>query len=122
MCGGGPTVHTITISASNANPKPPTLTDEKGLTSSTDEGDRNFTTLVSNGQLVKWVKGGDVTDITGINQESGSNLFTAGPAKQSDGSWLGTIGNLAANSQESYSISYTVNGQNYTQDPKLKMH
>ena len=121
MCGG-PTVHTITISATNANPSPPTLSDEKGLTSSTSEGDKNFTTQVANGQVVKWVKAGDITAINAITKDGGTNLFQSGPAQQADGSWMGVIGDFPSTSDESYSIQYTVNGTLYTQDPRLKMN
>ncbi len=121
MCGSNTTVITITISATNANPFPPTISD--GVhTTSTEIDDENLVTSVKPGYEVVFKKAGDITNITAITETDGTNVFSTLPTQQPDGSWKGTIGNFPANSEESYSISYLVNGTSYTQDPKLQIN
>ena len=124
MCGG-PTTHTITVSATTSKPKPPTITDDEGNVGSTQSGNQGLTTMVSNGNIVKWVKAGNITSIDNVYYSGESNVFASGPMKKPDGSWQGVIGNFASGTEEEYTIQYTVAGapdNPYTQDPKLKMH
>lgn len=124
MCGK-PTTHTITVSATTGNPAPPTISDDEGNRGNTLTGDRDLTTQVSNGNIVKWVKGGDIASIDSVVYTGGSNLFASGPSQNKDGSWQGVIGNLPSGTEEEYTIRYTVNGATgnpYSQDPKLRMH
>jgi hypothetical protein len=72
--------------------------------------------------VIVFRKTGDITDITGISQEGGMNVFSTLPTRQADGSWQGVIGSFAPNSEESYTINYVVNGITYSQDPKIKIN
>lgn len=123
MCGGTPTVK-ISISASSKTPFPPTLNDGSH-SSTTEQGDVDFVTLVSAGSNIQFTVGGDISAITAITYTGENNVFKTMPTKQSDGSWQGVIGDFAADTEESYSITYTVNGapnNPYTQDPKIRIN
>ena len=110
---------TITFSATNANQFPPTITDGT-LTTSTESDDRNLTTDVGVGDTVIFQKGGDITSIDAITKTDGSNLFSTMPTARNG--WTGVIGSLASTTEESYSVTYTIGGVPYVQDPKLRMH
>ena len=73
---------------------------------------------------VIWVTAGDITDIDSITPKSSSpNLFTIKPYRRLNGTWWGRIdANATINAIESYQIKYTVNGVQYTQDPKIQIH
>ena len=123
MCGK--TTHTITVSATTSKPEPPTITDDEGNVGSTQTGNRNLATLVSKGNIVKWVKGGDIATIENVYYSGESNVFLSGPKQNQDGSWQGVIGDFEPNTEEEYTIDYTVTGapnNPYSQDPKLRMH
>lgn len=119
MCGS--TTVTITISATNANPFPPTISDGTNV-ASTQTGDENLTTSVKSGYIVVFKKGGDIGGITGIYETGGSNVFSTLPTLQPDGTWKGVIGNFPPNTVESYGISYTVGAITYNQDPKIAIN
>lgn len=122
MCGSGPSTTTITItfSATKDNPFPPTISD--GVHSSnTGPGDTAFVTSVKRGNNVVFKKDGDISSFTCLKATSG-NVFSDPPAPQPNGSWQGVIGNFGDNTEESYSITYVVNGTSYTQDPKLQIN
>lgn len=123
MCGGTPTV-TITISASSETPYPPTIDDGTTRTSTVD-GDKNLVTLVNSGSNMVFKFSGDISAITAINETDGTNVFKSPPTRNDDGSWQGTIDSLPVGTEESYSITYMVNGapdNPYTQDPKIKIN
>lgn len=124
MSGGNsttPTTHTITVSATIADPAPPTLSDDEGHNAHTAAGDAAMTTTVGPGDTVIWVKGGNISSLDDIVETAGTDLFSTNPAKQANGTWQGIVGALASGTEESYSISYTVGGLSHTQDPKLQM-
>jgi len=86
-------------------------------------GDGSITTTVHEGDTVIWklTSNGGITAITNIYPKTGSeNIFSTNPAKQDDGSWLGTVANVISGS-ESYSIDYTIGEDSYTDDPKLQV-
>jgi hypothetical protein len=116
------TTHTINISATNDNPTPLVISDDEGHSANTDVGDQNLTTEIEPGDIIVWVKGGDITSIDAITEKAGTNLFSVDPGPQSNGTWQGTVGDQPSETEESYSITYTVDGAQHTQDPKLKMH
>lgn len=116
-----PTTHTIYINATIADPFPPHLSDDEGHNASTQEGDKNMTTIIEPGDTIIWRTSGDITSLQEITEAGGTNLFSTNPAQQADGSWSGVVGNMDSGIEE-YNISYIVdNGMFYTQDPKLKM-
>lgn len=121
MCGTSNSV-TIVVSATLANPFPPTISDGTTV-GSTESGDENLTTNVGAGYTVTIKKAGDIAAINNIYPHSDSpNLFSSGPSLQSDGSWVGVIGLLTKGTIESYNIDYTVGGKLYTQDPKIQLN
>lgn len=130
MCGGNnptpptPTIvtHTLTVGASVAIPFPPTLTNESGFTSITEEADQNTTTVVSPGDIVIWKKSGNISSIDAVTETGGSDVFSIDPALQPGGTWKATVGTMPSGTVESYSITYTIAGVTYTQDPKLRMN
>lgn len=119
MCGS--TTVTITISATNANPFPPTISDGTNV-ASTQMDDDNLTTAVKSGYIIVFKKAGDIGGITGIYETGGSNVFSTQPTLQPDGTWKGVIGPFPANTIESYGISYTVGAVTYNQDPKIMIN
>lgn len=121
MCGGTSPTVTILIGATSNTPYPPAITDGTNI-SSTEEGDTDFTTGVTSGTNVIFKKTGAISAITAINYTGNTNLFSSGPTLQADGTWKGVIGNMQAGSIETYSISYMVDGNTYTQDPKIEIN
>jgi len=121
MCKTDPTTVTITISATKANPFPPTISDGVSVGSKQTEDD-NLTTNVKSGYIVVFQKGGDIGGITGIYETGGSDVFSTDPQLQPDGTWKGIIGAFPANTIESYGISYTVDAVTYNQDPKIRIN
>ena len=119
MCNN-PTVHTLTVGATIAQPFPPTLANDQGFTSITEPADQNTTTFVLPGEVMTWKPSGDITSIDNIIETGGENVFSVNPTKQKDGSWSGTIGAFSGE-EETYSIIYTVNGTSYTQDPRIRV-
>ncbi|GGW44450.1 RICIN domain-containing protein [Arenibacter certesii] len=120
--------NTITISATTKNPTPLVIHDDEGDSSHTHHGDDELTTKVTNGDTVIWQFEGDISCIDNVferpRKDKKNDLFRMDPMRQrapKDGIWLGVIGSLPPGSEESYAITYTVNGKHYTQDPKLKM-
>lgn len=116
------TTHTISVSATIADPFPPTLSDDEGHGAHNELGDQNFTTLVNAGDTIIWQKGGNISSLDAITETGGSDLFSTNPARQPNGTWKGIVGNLPSNTEEDYNIAYTVGGLSHTQDPKLKMN
>ncbi|MBZ0326312.1 MAG: hypothetical protein K8F54_01790 [Altibacter sp.] len=122
MCNGGPTKIIVTVSATTANPAPPGLSD--GVTSLPIGGgnDAAFTTVVVAGQQIQFVPAGDITEITAIQEGSGSDIFKTDPTAANN--WTGVIGSLPASDTREYTIFYNVKGapgNPYRQDPKLQM-
>ena len=87
------------------------------------EGDGSITTLVDPGDTVVWeiVSGSGITAINDIYKKEGSlSLFSTGPSADANGTWSGVI-SANAKGEESYSIKYTVGGNQYVDDPQLKV-
>lgn len=81
--------------------------------------DESIVTDVHPGDTVKWKITEGIDAITGIHPKNGSqNIFSNGPAKTEDGSWVGTVGR-SASGKELYSIDYTINGMAFKDDPEL---
>lgn len=82
-------------------------------------GTGNIITDVRAGDTVKWVITEGIDEITGIHPKNGSqNIFSSGPIKNEDGSWMGTVGK-SASGRELYSIDYTIGGMALRDDPEL---
>ncbi len=114
--------HTVTVSATTANPFPPSLSDDEGNNANTGPGDAAMTTLVGPGDSVSWQRAGDVSSLDNIFEPTGTDLFIIDPSKEDDGTWVGIIGSMPPGSEEAYSITYSVAGvQQPTQDPKLRV-
>lgn len=128
MCGPTPpppipTKVNLTVGASTAIPFPPTLTDDSGFTSITEEGDTNTISLVNPGNIMIWKISGDITRITAITETGGQDVFSTNPTEQADKTWQGVVGNFPVGSSGTYSISYTVKGfeEIFTQDPIIQI-
>ena len=119
MCGSKSV--TIVVSATAASPFPPTISDGTSV-GSTEEGDENLTTNVGSGYTVVIKMAGDISAINNIYATNGTNLFSSGPTRQSDGSWSGVIGSLHKGTVEKYIINYNVGGNTYIQDPKIMIN
>lgn len=109
---------TITISATSDAPFPPTIADPVNRTSTND---KNFVTDVKAGDTVIFQKGGDITEIIAITDNTKTCVFASGPNQQADGTWKGTIKSNSED-EESYTITYSVGGTIYSQDPKIKIN
>ena len=119
-----PTKINLTIGASTQIPYPPTLANDSGFASITEEADQNTTTLVSPGNVMTWKMTGDITQINAITETGGDAVFSTDPAPQPDGTWQAVVGNFPAGNTQTYSIIYTVKGapnNPYTQDPKISV-
>jgi len=86
-------------------------------------GDNSITTNVNPGDTVTWQlkSGGGITKLTGISEKDepgNQNIFSSGPTKVSDTEWQGTV-SVSALGNESYCIDYEIDGQPYSDDPKL---
>lgn len=114
--------HTITVSATVATPKPPTLSDEKGNVSNTEEGDLNFTTPVGPGDVIMWQKDGNISSLDNVFETGGKDIFIIDPSKENNGTWVGIVGSMDSGAEEEYSITYKVGGNTFTQDPKIAMN
>jgi len=112
------TTITITISATAAKPYPPTISDGT-LTVSDEPKDKALVTAVSTGNVVHFVKAGAITKIEIVEKPVSQDLFSVNPTAAND--WKGTIGSFGKNSEEAYSINYTVGGVDYSLDPRLRM-
>jgi len=127
--------HTIWIYAKKDLPYPLSISDDEGHLSTTESASKELTTELVNGDLVKWVIHplSDITAIVNI-EESKTKIYDMkvvlpifktlpAPTNDGDGSWSAEMqmpdNYIKATSE--YTITYTVNGQNYTQDPKLQI-
>lgn len=121
MCGGSRTTTiNIVITATKDNQYPPALSD--GNNTSTGSGDEKFTTVVTGGTVVNFIKAGDITSIDNVFYSGENKVFSSGPNQQKDGSWQGVIANLPNGTEEAYTIVYTVAGNQYKQDPKIRVN
>lgn len=129
-----PETHTIVVSATTENPHP--LTISSGTSSSTTEdGDKNFTTKVNVGDTVIWkiAEGCDITSIKTVQEtfpsKNNNNLFSETPSIGDSTTKTGKIGGFYAKNKahEQYTIYYNVSGATlppgnpYSQDPRLQM-
>ncbi len=123
MCTPNPTIVTLTIGATTADPFPPTLTDASGFTSITEPADQKTTTLVNPGNLMVWKMSEDITSIK-IIEKPGQDIFSVDPAAQPNGTWQATVGNFPKGNERDYDIIYTVKGDptTYTQDPRIRIN
>ncbi len=129
MCGPTPppptpTKISLTIGATTQIPYPPTLANDSGFTSITEDADKNTITLVSPGDIMIWKMTEDVIEINAITENEGNDVFSTNPTKQSDGTWQAVVGNFPPGNTQSYSITYTVKGieGTFTQDPIMKIN
>lgn len=129
MCGPTPppptpTKISLTIGATTQIPYPPTLANDSGFTSITEDADKNTITLVSPGNIMIWKMTEDVIEINAITENEGNDVFSTNPTKQSDGTWQAVVGNFPPGNTQSYSITYTVKGieGTFTQDPIMKIN
>ena len=84
-------------------------------------GTDNIITDVHAGDTIQWVIRDGIDEITGIYPKNGSqNIFSSGPAKTEDGSWVGTVDESVSGS-ELYSIDYKIGASAFTDDPELKV-
>lgn len=124
MCGPQPTKISLTIGATTAKPYPPTLTNDSGFTSITEDGDENTITLVSPGNIMIWKMSEDIIQINAVTETGGDDVFSKDPALQPDGTWQAVVGTFPSGNQQSYSITYTVKGapkNPYKQDPYMRI-
>lgn len=125
MPNPNPPDHIIVISATAVKPHPLTITE--GTTSSTTEdGDKNFTTEVSSGDTVQW-QIDSASDISAISSISVVRPFFS-QLPNSGNQWTGRIGTSnGSKATDTYAIGYNVTGATlppgnpYTQDPIIKM-
>ena len=103
-----------------------------------NDGDNDITTIVDVNDVVEWVV--DTTPPNGArpihsiekvykkpgNDPGNVSLLTAEPARQSDGSWTGTVVSTSPgkDKQQKYNIDYkrTAGDDTQTCDPKLQMN
>lgn len=123
--------HVINISATTANPTPLVINDDENHSANTDEGDRNLTTDVKIGDTIRWRHGGNIIEIVTIIGDPHKDICDPDPARQDDGSWLGTVKQNAPLDDAEYGIKYTVAGhfeedgktlKPFIQDPKIRVH
>jgi hypothetical protein len=115
-----PTIN-ILISATLGTPFPPAISDGTHIVYSEND-DTNLVTDAKAGYNIIFKKAGDISSIEGITETGGSNVFSTPPTLQADGTWKGVIGAFPPNTEESYNITYIVNGQTYNQDPKIRIN
>ncbi len=114
----------LTIGATTQKPFPPTLANDSGFTSITEDADKKTVTMVNPGDIMIWKMTEDVIEINAINEDKGDDIFSTNPSKQPDGTWQAVVGNFSRGNSRSYSIVYTVRGapdNPYTQDPIMKI-
>ncbi|WP_273273549.1 RICIN domain-containing protein [Maribacter polysiphoniae] len=119
--GASPNIHTVTVSATIANPIPPSLSDDEGHQANTGPGDAAMTTEVGAGDTVKWVKGGNISSLDNVFETAGTDLFIVDPSQENNGAWVGIVGTMPPGSEEEYNITYKVGGKTYTQDPRIRV-
>ncbi len=116
--------HTIKIDLGgyNANNQPwlKISVDGGSWTTSSSE-DEELVTEVIAGQSVQFVisSGSPITSIDAIIDKSadGFDIFKVDPTESN--AWTGIIGTVKG--EEPYAIEYTLNGRQYTEDPKMRM-
>jgi hypothetical protein len=114
--------HYIYVRATKEKPSPPIIYDDEGNFGETEETDKELTTNLGPGDTVVWVKKGDVEKIDKIDVNSGQDIFIVDPEPQDDGTWQATtVGDLQPGATCEYLINYTVDGQPYSQDPKIRL-
>lgn len=113
--------HTVTVSATIQNQFPPSLSDDEGHQADTADGDKNMATIVGPGDVITWQKGGNISSLDNVFKSAGTDLFIVDPSQEMDGTWVGIVGSLPSGTEEAYSITYTIQGNSHTQDPKLIM-
>jgi hypothetical protein len=123
-------LHVITISATKEKPHPITMTDDEGHSGHTTREDERFTTSVDPGDTLNWVisEGCAISEIEKIKVEEpglDKEVFAKDPYQNEEGVWEA----VAANKNQAindavaqYTISYIVDGKEYTEDPRIKMH
>ena len=95
--------------------------------------DVDFTTLVSNGDTIRWQgisssSDSDQVNIVSINYRGGQNVLGQNVIRGENGVVTAVVQNAEVGQEEKYAISFTVfnNGEQrngtYTIDPKLKIH
>jgi len=113
--------HTITVSATIQDQFPPNLSDDEGHQADTADGDKNMVTLVGPGDVITWQKGGNISSLDNVFETAGTDLFIVDPSQENNGTWVGIVGSLPAGTEEDYSITYTIQNNSYTQDPRIQI-
>ncbi len=143
--------HVITISATKENPLPLTISDDEGHNASTTQDDHDLTTDFQVGDDIIWkVKdGSDITSIDAINFVPIIPADANGPTKGRPYTLLlippgnddltmkiwsakidmpdevppGVPGSKHVTSlPESYTITFTIDGKQYTEDPRIRIN
>ncbi|TRX56109.1 hypothetical protein FNH22_17165 [Fulvivirga sp. M361] len=93
----------------------------------TGEGTSELHINASPGDKIIWratsINQSDTIDLSEFVDNSGQ-VFSPAPTKNtSDGSWSGTVGNFPADTTESYTFRFKINGgsQKYSWDPEIKI-
>jgi Inclusion body protein len=92
---------------------------------STGEGSTELVTIAPAGSTLVWratsINPAFSVEITSIHRSSSTDVFTAPPAQQADGSWSAILGNFGSGSQETYQIMVASGGNTYTWDPFVSL-
>ncbi|MBT31977.1 MAG: hypothetical protein CMO01_20145 [Thalassobius sp.] len=87
-------------------------------------GDSSITTAVVNGEKVVWklAKNSGIDQIDNVfKKHTSQDIFSTDPAENAEGKyWEGMISETSKGS-EGYNISYSINGEEYTDDPELEV-
>lgn len=82
-----------------------------------------ITALPKPGELVVWIAGDNIDQITDIRLDSGTEIFAMPPMSMDGGSaWVGRVSSTAlAGAEAKYDIFYSVGGIVKELDPKVKV-
>ena len=127
--------HIITLFATKEKPTPLTILDDEGHQSHTNEGDKNLTTTFLKGDTIIWKVDiySDISSIDAITQLETRlgkiglilPIFKSAPTLMNNGTknWSAELRkDISFDSLiVEYTITYTVDGKQHTQDPKLQI-
>lgn len=118
--------HIITIYATQEKPYPLSIGDDEGHLSSTDKGDKAIETLVYQGDTILWtINPKSAIERIDDIKISDTSFIESEPSKSTKfpGSWTCKIksGKESITGWTEYTITYTVRGVTFVQDPKLQI-